>query len=127
MPQDRLCQLTIAGGTVTFLWCIFVDREPWRIDSEFDELTGPDMPLDDIGRDVEVAGVLCVHGDPAHQLVAIGEVLGVELILKLFRHVVALLLCQCLLKWAVHTDCSSPVGLARPGCMLDWMAGVARP
>jgi hypothetical protein len=47
-------------------------------------LAGPDMPLDDIRCDVEVFGVLGVHDDPVHQLVVVGELLGVELILKLF-------------------------------------------
>ncbi|MEZ5949083.1 MAG: hypothetical protein R3C12_07690 [Planctomycetaceae bacterium] len=46
-----------------------------EVDSEFNELTEPDVPLDNIGRDVEVAGVLGVHDNAAHQLVAVGELL----------------------------------------------------
>jgi hypothetical protein len=63
-----------------------VDGKPRRVDSEFHKLAGPDVPLDDIGRDVEVVGVLGVHGDPVHQLVAVGEVLVVKLLLQSVAH-----------------------------------------
>lgn len=45
------------------------------------------MPLDNIGRDMEVLWILGVHGDPVHQLVLVGEVLGVELSLKICHSV----------------------------------------
>ncbi|MCA8994957.1 MAG: hypothetical protein KDA69_15060 [Planctomycetaceae bacterium] len=60
-----------------------MNREPRRVDSEFDKLTEADVSLDDIRRDVEVLWILRVHGDPIHQLVTVGELLGVELVFKL--------------------------------------------
>ncbi|MEM1224051.1 MAG: hypothetical protein AAGJ40_00030 [Planctomycetota bacterium] len=59
-----------------------MDREPWRVDPKFNELTKPDVPLDDFGRDLKVGWVLSVHGDSVHQLVVVGETLGVKLLFQ---------------------------------------------
>ena len=63
-----------------------MNGEPRRVDPEFDELAVPDVPLDDIGRDVEVFWVLAVHGDPVHQLVIVAELLAVEFLLQSCHH-----------------------------------------
>lgn len=59
-----------------------MERQPRRVDAEFDELAGPDIPLDDLGWNVGVFGILGVHGDPVHQLVVVDVLLGIELLLK---------------------------------------------
>ena len=63
-----------------------MERKSRRIDPEFDELVDRDMPFDNIGRDMEIFRVFGVHGDPVHQLVVVGEMLGVELLLKTACH-----------------------------------------
>ena len=82
MSEHRLRQLAMAGRAVTLRGCLFVDRKSRRVDTQFHELARSDMSLDDIGWDVEVFGILGVHGDSIHQLIAIGELLGVEQLLK---------------------------------------------
>ena len=86
VPQDRLRHLAIAGWTSAFLGCVFVDRKPGRIDPEFNKLTGTHMPLNDIGRDVKVLGILGVHSNAIHQLVVVGKLLGAEFLLKATGH-----------------------------------------
>ena len=57
------------------------------------------MPLDDIGRNLEVFWVLGVHGNTVHQLILVGKLLGVKLLLQVVHSVsvegsdVSLLLC----------------------------------
>ncbi len=82
MPQDGLGQFTVARRACAFLSSVFMDREPWGVDSEFHKLAGPDVPLDDVWWNVEVLRVLGVHGNTVHQLVLIGELLVVELLLQ---------------------------------------------
>ena len=64
-----------------------MDREPWGVYPQFDELAGPDMPLDDWWWDMEVLWVLGVHGNTVHQLVLVGELLVVELLLQVVHSI----------------------------------------
>ena len=64
-----------------------MDRESWGVYPQFDELAGPDMPLDDWWWDMEVLWVLGVHGNTVHQLVLVGELLVVELLLQVVHSI----------------------------------------
>jgi hypothetical protein len=80
--QPFLIPLHVKKRTSAFLSSIFMDRESWGVDPEFYELAGTDVPLDNVGRNVEVVWVLGVHGNTVHQLIFVGELLVAELLLQ---------------------------------------------
>ena len=59
-----------------------MDRKSWRIDPEFDELADVNMPLDDIWWNLEVISIFGVHIDTIHQLVSVGELLGLKVLFE---------------------------------------------
>ena len=83
MTQNRLGHFAVAVRARAFLRVVFMNGESCRVDSQFDELAGTDMPFDDVGRNMEVLGILGVHHAPVHQFVVIGEPLGFELLCEL--------------------------------------------
>ena len=63
MTENRLGGLAITGRTITLLHSIIVDREPGRVDPQFDEMADADMLLENGMRNLEIIGVLGVHGN----------------------------------------------------------------
>ena len=53
----------VAGEAVTLPRSIFVDREPGRVDPHSDEVVVADMLLQHRMRNLEVVGILGVHGN----------------------------------------------------------------
>jgi len=58
----------------------------WGIDPELNKLTGDDVPLNDIWRDVEILRIIGVHYQAVHQLVVVEELLGIELFVNFVSH-----------------------------------------
>ncbi len=81
VSQDGFRELSIAGWTCACLSRILMNRESWRVDSKLNELAWAYLSLDDIGWNLEVDGILCVHENSAHQLILVGELLVVKLLI----------------------------------------------
>jgi len=79
MTEHGPRRLTVAGRTIALLHGIVVNREPGRVDPKFDEVSDADVLFENGMRNLEVFGVLGVHCDAVHQVVAVGEVLLAEL------------------------------------------------
>ena len=82
MAQDWLGGLAVASRAIALHHCIIVDREPWRVDPNFDEMADANVHLQNRVRNLEVVGVLSVHLDAVGQGVAVGKLLGLEVLLE---------------------------------------------
>ena len=63
VTENRFGGLAVTTWTVALLGSIFVDREPGRVDSEFDELPDTDLFLETDMRNLKLLAILSVHFD----------------------------------------------------------------
>ena len=82
MAEDWLGGLAQAGWTVAFFGSIFMNGEPRRVYTQFNEMADADMLLEDRMRNMEVLAVLSVHCDAVDKLVVVGEFLVIEALLE---------------------------------------------
>ena len=73
-----------------------------RVDPEFDKLPNANVLLQDRVRDLETLAIFSMHGDTINQLVAVGELLLVELLLEISAMTCHLLL-PFDLRWTSRT------------------------
>ena len=80
MPENRFGKLSVTGRALALLQRVVVNGKSGRINSQFDKLAGPYPSLNHGWGNPKVIGVLQVHCQSVHQLVAIGELLSVKLL-----------------------------------------------
>jgi hypothetical protein len=87
VAEDGLRGFAMAGGAVTFLPRIFMNRKPWRIDPQLDEVANPDVLFQNGVRNQKVLRVFGIHGHAVHQLITVGQVLGMEAMFEFHAHI----------------------------------------